>query len=578
MQKTVTISIGGLSFQLEEDAYRRLEDYLEALKRHFSASADAGDIVADFEARIAEKLSERTGTGPVTLAEVSAITESLGRPEDFDAAPERGEQKASKKFYRNPDDALLGGVCSGLGAYLGWDAVWVRLIFVLFTLANGFGVALYLVLWIIVPEAKTPAEKLRMQGEPFTVKNVQETVKQRVEEIKRRDPEQAKAKAAALLRAPFEALRKLLGFLGKALRAIVRPLGAVIGVAVAIGTAGAMAGLVFVLVVLLFGLSSPYVDPVISSLAKDSWYYLGLWSVFFLVFLPVLFLFQMAAALISGKWLFPKATALGLAAVWIVSGGMAAAAALQLGPEIEQRMAQDPRYQTTTRELKVDAFDRLSLGGAARLTVTLGSPARVVATGPAGAVGELELIQQGTDVKISRAFREHFCLFCREDAVTIQVTVPELSYLELSGASRAQFDSPVEGTLELKLSGASRAELEAGGGNLKANLSGSSRLTLSGFAERLDATLSGASRIEAAQSDVFEASLRLSGASRANLGEVQVLTVDASGASRVYYSGSPEIEQRLSGASKVTPKDAEVNGLRLEDPDRLFDEPPAISN
>lgn len=573
MQKTVTISIGGLSFQLEEDAYRHLEAYLEGLKRHFAASVDAPDIVADFEARISEKLAERGGRGPVTLTEVSAITDSLGRPEDFDAAPARGEQKAPKKLYRNPDDALLGGVCSGLSAYLGWDAVWVRLIFVLFTLANGFGVALYLILWIIVPEAKTPSEKLRMQGEPFTVKNVQDAVKQRVEEIKRRDPEQVRSKATALLRAPFDALKKLLGFLGKALRAVVRPLGAIVGVAVAIGAAGAMAGLVFVLVVLLFGLSSPYVDPVISSLARNTWYYLGLWSVFFLAFLPVLFLFQLAAALVSGKWLLPKAAALGLVAVWIVSGGVAAAAALQLGPEIEQRVAQDPRYQTATREFAVDAFDRLSVGGAARLTVAAGEPARVVATGPAGAIGELELTQQGNEVKIRHTWKEQFCLFCREDAVTLQVTVPELTYLELSGASRAQFDSPVENALELKLSGASRAELEAGGGNLKADLSGASRLSLSGFAEQLSATLSGASRIEAPQADLFGATLQLSGASRADLGEVQLLTVNASGASRIYYAGSPEIEQRLSGASKVLPKDGDADSLNLEEPERLFDEP-----
>ncbi len=557
MQKTITVSIGGLNFQLEEDAYRHLEDYLGGLRRHFGQQADAADILADFESRIAEQLAPRSSEAPVTLAEVSAITARLGKPEDFDAAAPREIPKAPKKLYRNADDALVGGVCSGLAAYFGWDPVWVRIIFVLFTLLNGIGIGIYLVLWIVVPEAKTTAEKLRMQGEPFTVKNVQDTVRQRVEELKRRDPAAAKAKVEAVLRAPFGVLKEVLGGIGRLLRALLRPIGAIIGVAISIGASLGAAGLIFLLVTLLFNVSSPYIDPVVAALPRTAWYYLGLWSAFFVLFVPLVLLLELSSALISGRLRFPKAAAVGLVCLWVVSAGVAASSAFRLAPEIEARVAQDPRLQTTYQEFSVNDFDRLTAGGALRVTVATGRPAGVTVTGPAEAVASLYLNQTANGIEIGRDWKRRFCLFCHGSGeLEVQVSVPSLSYLSASGATNVRFDSVQDRDIEIRLSGASRMEAQTSGANQTLHLSGASRLKLSGLSAQLTASLSGASRLDAGNLNAGSAQLELSGASYTDLGELRQLSVNASGASRVLYAGSPVVEKHLSGASHVTAKGA----------------------
>ncbi|MBP6694685.1 MAG: PspC domain-containing protein [Saprospiraceae bacterium] len=122
----------------------------------------------------------------------------MGKPEDFGAEPieqpsfqsgrdkytKKGNIKTGKRLFRNPDDQKLAGVCSGISAYFGIDdAVWVRLLFVLFTLFGGFGIMTYLILWFIVPEAITSSDKLAMKGEPTTVENIAKKVEEEISEL-----------------------------------------------------------------------------------------------------------------------------------------------------------------------------------------------------------------------------------------------------------------------------------------------------------------------------------------------------------------------------------------------------------
>ena len=194
MKKTVTVSIGGFSFIMEEEAYHRLERYLEAVKRNISDPNDAKEIIIDIEYRIAELFREAlksAGREVVDSAMVESVIGVMGAPEDFnDGATanaagtneekveyEYYEPNSNRSFFRNPDDKLLGGVCSGLSAYVGWDPLPMRIIFVLlFTVL----IPVYIILWILIPEAKTTSEKLRMQGKPVTIK----TIKKRFNDFK----------------------------------------------------------------------------------------------------------------------------------------------------------------------------------------------------------------------------------------------------------------------------------------------------------------------------------------------------------------------------------------------------------
>ncbi|MFY0673278.1 MAG: DUF2807 domain-containing protein [Bacteroidia bacterium] len=192
MNKTISINISGLVFNIEEQAFEKLKKYLDSIKTYFKNEEGGSDIIADIEARIAELFQEKLNEDKtvVTEIDVDSIISNLGQPqemmeeEDLESEPrqEQNQQQEyrqyEKKIYRDADEKVIGGVCAGLGHYLGLDALWVRLIFILITfLLPGTGVIIYGILWAIVPEALTTTEKLKMKGKPVNVSNIEESIK-----------------------------------------------------------------------------------------------------------------------------------------------------------------------------------------------------------------------------------------------------------------------------------------------------------------------------------------------------------------------------------------------------------------
>lgn len=202
MKKTLTVNLGGTVFHIDEDAYCLLDNYLSNLKIHFRRETGADEIIDDIERRISELFAEKLTAGlqVITIADVEEVIARMGKPEELE--PDAGDAdagtegrydntrsdhagvntsatagKVHHRFYRNPDDKMLGGVVSGLAAYLGWDVTFFRLALVLIMIF-GFKVLIpaYIICWIIVPEAHTAAEKLSMRGEAVTVDNIGKTV------------------------------------------------------------------------------------------------------------------------------------------------------------------------------------------------------------------------------------------------------------------------------------------------------------------------------------------------------------------------------------------------------------------
>lgn len=195
MKKTLNINLGGLVFHIDEDAFVILDRYLATLRKQFQRTEDGDEIIKDVEMRLAELFRARTsGAKEVInaedLAEVIAV---LGEPEDYideETARESQQEKSyhstsgrePRKIYRDPDDRILGGVAAGLAAYFNIDALWLRLIFVAL-LFSGFGLPLYLVLWIVVPQAKNTAQKLQMRGEAVTLSNIEKSIKEEAHQV-----------------------------------------------------------------------------------------------------------------------------------------------------------------------------------------------------------------------------------------------------------------------------------------------------------------------------------------------------------------------------------------------------------
>ena len=205
MKTTENISLAGYAFTIETDAYEELGAYLDEIRSCFSADPSAEEITADIEERIAELLREKCVSGMVVdLTMIRDIKKRIGNPKQFaqeeteqplntdqqETAEPQQDKKAEKKpwknkrLWRNLDERILGGVCSGLGIYFGLDKVIFRIFFlILFFIGfigfdDGpyilFSALAYICLWIAMPAARTAEQKREMKGKPMNLRNYKE--------------------------------------------------------------------------------------------------------------------------------------------------------------------------------------------------------------------------------------------------------------------------------------------------------------------------------------------------------------------------------------------------------------------
>jgi phage shock protein PspC (stress-responsive transcriptional regulator) len=214
MKPTLKISIGNTAFNIEEDAYNLLKKYLDRLNAHYANLSSGKEIIEDIELRIAELLSERIGSPeqPVSENIIKEVIDILGFPEEMEANEKQSETEFSepktknvqKKLYRDTHNKVLGGVCSGLANYFNMDVVLIRVLFVVFFIGfsalhfftfgitSGTIILIYLILWIVTPQARTVQQRYEMHGEKPNVKNIQQKVEKELREagesIKKHSP------------------------------------------------------------------------------------------------------------------------------------------------------------------------------------------------------------------------------------------------------------------------------------------------------------------------------------------------------------------------------------------------------
>lgn len=225
MKKTFNINLGGIVFHIDEDAYELLDNYLSNLRIHFEQEEGAEEIVHDMELRISELFSERLNDRKqvITLTDVEEIIAQMGKPEEFsddtthDTNEYIEEEKGPKRLFRDPDNKVLGGVCSGISAYLGWDVTLIRL--VVLALACFFPAAIicYIVALVVIPEATNAAEKLSMKGMKINVENIGKTVTDGFEKV---NDYVKSEKPRSFLQKVGEAIVSVVGFLIKSILVI----------------------------------------------------------------------------------------------------------------------------------------------------------------------------------------------------------------------------------------------------------------------------------------------------------------------------------------------------------------------
>ncbi|MEY2904838.1 MAG: hypothetical protein RJA52_854 [Bacteroidota bacterium] len=197
MKKTISIHLQGIPFIIEEDAYQVLNNYLKRLQEVLKNEKGVAEIIQDVELRMVELFTKQLENGKKVI-EASGVEEvigMMGTPDAFgeesvfdfkEKARDSREKLNERRFFRDTETAIVGGVSSGLAGYLGIDVVFIRAIFILLTFLGFFGIPIYLVLWIITPKAKTSYEKLQMRGKPVNLETMKEEIEQASERIQNR--------------------------------------------------------------------------------------------------------------------------------------------------------------------------------------------------------------------------------------------------------------------------------------------------------------------------------------------------------------------------------------------------------
>ncbi|MCX6326188.1 MAG: PspC domain-containing protein [Bacteroidia bacterium] len=192
MKITVNINLGGYSFSIDEDAYSELKHYLKNLELHFAAEESSSEILSDIETRVAELFRTRLTSYKqvINIEDVRQAISVLGTPEDISAndgpsARDKFSSPGYHRMYRDTDHRVIGGVCAGMGAYWDIDPVFIRIIFVALALGGGLGVLVYLILYIVIPEAKTTAQKIEMKGNPVNIHNIKDSVKKEFDSVRK---------------------------------------------------------------------------------------------------------------------------------------------------------------------------------------------------------------------------------------------------------------------------------------------------------------------------------------------------------------------------------------------------------
>ena len=181
MKKVINVGIGGRSFVIDEDAYQRLDAYIERFKEKVQMGLQTQEVIEEVEMRIAELFTEYLGPRQevVNISIVNKVISQLGLPDGTDADKDfmsnnknDTNMNTTKKFYRDPDNKTIGGVCSGLAAYLDIDVTLIRIIFLVALICGSLGFWVYVIFCIVAPIAKSASDKCEMRGLPITAENL----------------------------------------------------------------------------------------------------------------------------------------------------------------------------------------------------------------------------------------------------------------------------------------------------------------------------------------------------------------------------------------------------------------------
>lgn len=244
MKKTVKITIQGFSYHLDEDAYLALNDYLQAIGRQFASAEESKEVLDEVEGRIAEIFTDWLNEQKqvINLNDIHRLITIIGKPKDFITEEEQTQRENTTsqerplhgKIFRDKDDAVFGGVCSGLASYFNFDAVLIRVLFVVLVLFFGLSLWVYIILWIVIPPAVTPEQRMEMKSRKYQSGKWKQKVSSEFEDIKTDPAYQGASNAASSI---GKGLTEILHF-------VFRFIAVILGIGILLGGISLMIGFI----------------------------------------------------------------------------------------------------------------------------------------------------------------------------------------------------------------------------------------------------------------------------------------------------------------------------------------------
>jgi phage shock protein PspC (stress-responsive transcriptional regulator) len=569
MKKTLTVNLNGKVFNIDEDAYELLENYLSNLKSYFGKKPDAAEILSDFEARIEELLSEKIKSGyeVITIEEVEAVIMRMGNPEDLGdetigtekenvASDNPKENKSKKKFYRNIDDKKLGGVCSGIAAYFGLDPLPIRLVFVVLALlSTGWLFLFYLILWILMPEARTASQKLEMKGEAVTLENIGKTVSETIASVKTSEIE---------------------SFLSAMLKVCAIVFSCIIGLPLLI----VFFALVVALIATIFGVGSLFFMP-LDFLGFDNGPYpvIGIVALIVIIGIP-LFSIIYSIFIRDGKSssFFIKMK-LFIFLIWIIAFATFIFSGAQFAKQHNWNVSWNGPWNIhynlraikgngnlVTSEKSVSIFEKINADNSAAVRFHASQEYRVVITVDENLEEYLEIDTKGDVLNIgTKAGSYSFTKF------QVDVYCPVLTNVAVSGSgsfvsmdkiTTSTFESAVsgfgkiEGSIECekfsaKISGSGKIKGNIECENFFANISGLGEITVVGNSKDANINISGSGRFTGSEFTTNNANIHISGLGNVDIYVTDNLNANISGSGSINYRGEPKLETNVSGLGRI---------------------------
>lgn len=554
MKRTLTINLNSNVFNIDEDAYDTLKAYLNELENHFSKKEDK-EILDDIEARIGELFSEKLNSQKTVIEQqdVDEVIGILGRPEQFDeeSSDENAEEKKTgntekkqsrrRKLYRDPDDTVISGVASGLAAYLGWEPRGVRWLLVLLVLlSQGWVILVYLIMWILVPEAKTAAQKLEMHGENANLNNIKNFYETNIE------PSKENIKSGFV---------QFIGWVAKILLIAVGVILAICAISILV--------LVVVTIVSIF-IGEATILPWYASLNMDFGSpisYVMLILLALVIIIPIAGVIKLSFRLIRNKNTSIQKSHHGwiLALVWLAS--FIALFTMSMIYIFNNQNDFDRLFDNaeTYIERNVDslkAYNAIEINDAIKVKF-VSNDTTVHVSGGEWAVNHLTTSCKDSVLRLS--YSNHFNnrkWWHNFSGVTVYLPVPQnLKKINVNSASQLYTDDNVTLNLDstgIDISSAAKANLNLKAKYIDLDVNSAGRAILSGTTNMIKADVNSAAKANLENLAAKNGKVVANSAAKAYVNISDTARLDANGAGKIIYSGWPVVlYKHADGAGKI---------------------------